>query len=247
MGVNVLGDQSKAGRKTHEFVLMLFHSIEHGILADTGTDRPRKSWTHVGKHKNKSCNVPKPCVHAGKQSGEDDVETLLVRRRKAHDGGNLTIQWNCSWRLHLVRNSWTNGSVFVGIVLLTCSGVKETGSDGSVVLYQSVFPKHGFRQVPPYVNVCDAMWPDDDFWNKFLWIGVLTEWWSRVSKLMSIMYTAVLPLCVTSAPLLVPSTVVSPDFRTPRRQCCDELRFSVSHVSSLSFFSCVFRLGRGVG
>ena len=91
MEVNPLDDLSKSGRQTHDGVLTLFHSIGHGILANTGTDRPQ-SLGRAGKYKINSCSVPKPEVHAGNQSCECVVETQLVRR------------W---WALYLVRNSCT--------------------------------------------------------------------------------------------------------------------------------------------
>ena len=53
---------------------MLFHSIGHGIRADTKTG--------------KSCSVPKPGVHANEQS-EEDVET--IRRWWKHDAWNLYV------------------------------------------------------------------------------------------------------------------------------------------------------------
>ena len=61
MEVNPLDDLSKAGRQTHDGVLMLFHHIGLGILANTRADRTQ------------SLNVPKPEVPAGNQ--EDHVET----------------------------------------------------------------------------------------------------------------------------------------------------------------------------
>ena len=44
-GSGPLDDQSAAGRQNHNGILMLFHSIGHGIVADTKIDRPQKSWT----------------------------------------------------------------------------------------------------------------------------------------------------------------------------------------------------------
>ena len=59
---------------SHDGVRMLFHSIGHGILADTKTDRPQNPG-RAGKYKNKSCNVPKLEVHSSSQSCKQDVET----------------------------------------------------------------------------------------------------------------------------------------------------------------------------
>ena len=61
MGVNASDVPSKAGRQTHDSILMVFHQIGHGILANTGTERTQ------------NLNVTKPEVPAGNQ--EDDVET----------------------------------------------------------------------------------------------------------------------------------------------------------------------------
>ena len=51
--VNPLDDLSAAGRQNHDGVLILFHSIGHGI---------------------ESCNVPKPELSASNQMCTDDVE-----------------------------------------------------------------------------------------------------------------------------------------------------------------------------
>ena len=67
-------DPSKAGRHAQDGVWLLFHSIGHGILANTETDRPQ-SLGCAGKYKNKSCIVPKPEVHASNQNSEDDDDT----------------------------------------------------------------------------------------------------------------------------------------------------------------------------
>ena len=49
VGVNPLDELSQARRHNHHGLLMLFHSIGHGILADTRTDRPLQvCW--VGSH-----------------------------------------------------------------------------------------------------------------------------------------------------------------------------------------------------
>ena len=87
MRVNPLDDIPKAGRQTHRRRLdavptrsdmepwRILGQIDH------------RASGRAGKYKNKSCNVPKPEVHVDNQSCEDDVETQLVRRWRAHAVG----------------------------------------------------------------------------------------------------------------------------------------------------------------
>ena len=83
MTLNPVDDHWEAERQTHESVMMP-GEIDH------------KSLGRAVKYKNKSCSVPEPQVHVGNQSCEYDVETLAVRRRRAHDGWNMALRWDCS-------------------------------------------------------------------------------------------------------------------------------------------------------
>ena len=136
MGVNPLDDLSTVGRQNLDGVLMLFHSIEHGILAETETDRLQNPG-RAGKYKNKSCNVPAP--EASNQGCEDDVETYLVRRWWKHDVWNLYT----TMKLCVTTGSGTNqldtGSVSVPSAFFFFEKKKKRSQCTKPVLRQENF------------------------------------------------------------------------------------------------------------